>query len=382
MKNYDHIVVGLGTTGAFTCRTLAQRGKKVLGLDMHAPPHDQGSHHGQSRSIRRAYLEGTSYVPMVLRAWELWRQLEQDNRQQLLYKTGNLTIGPPESPALHGFFKSAEKYQIAHQQLSATETKRNWPTLNLPDHYVAGLEVEAGILRAEKGIKLALLHGTSEGATIHTSELATGWHEYPDKIEVHTTKSTYCSETVLFCADSGNLALLPQLAGQLSCRRVPVRWVTPENPGPFSLGNFPVNFWQVPTESAKEGEDYDEFYSLPILPGDKQLKIAPHNHLAPLTGESQSATIDTKEHEHLQKIIKRYLPSMAKLAPIHQLCRYTLTPDGNFMLGKVPGHQRAFCSVLGGHGFKFAPVLGEIFADLLCNQSPEFDLSLFDPTRF
>lgn len=380
MQTYDHIVVGLGTTGAFTCRTLASRGRKVLGLDTHSPPHHFGSHHGQSRSIRRAYLEGTSYVPMVLRAWQLWRQLERDNRQQLLYKTGNLTIGPPEAPALKGFFASAETYQIAYRQLSANETTRLWPVLNLPQHFSAGLEEEAGILRAEKAIKLALLNASEAGARLQTRQQVTGWQEYPDKIEVYSNQETYTADTVLFCADSGNLPLLPQLAPQLSVKRVPVRWVIPENSGAFSLGNLPVNFWQVAAAS-DQAEDYYEFYSLPILPGDDQLKLAPHNHLAPLTAKTQGDAITASEHAHLHALISRYLPSLADIQARYQVCRYTLTADGHFILGKVPLHERAFCSVLGGHGFKFGPVLGEIFSDLMSGSSPDFDLRLFDPAR-
>jgi len=105
LKPYDVIVVGLGTAGSATCMALAARGVSVLGLDAASPPHQRGSHHGESRSIRRAYLEGSAYVPMALRAWELWRKLEQKTGTRLLYSTPNLTLGPVDGPALagHGF---------------------------------------------------------------------------------------------------------------------------------------------------------------------------------------------------------------------------------------------------------------------------------------
>ena len=111
-RTYDFIVVGLGTAGSATTMTLARRGFNVLGIDMHRPPHSMGSHHGASRSVRRAYLEGTSYVPMALRSWELWRKLEKDSGQKLLVETGNLTIGPPDSPAVSGFMASAPAVDI------------------------------------------------------------------------------------------------------------------------------------------------------------------------------------------------------------------------------------------------------------------------------
>ena len=101
------IVIGLGTAGAATCMALAQRGVSVLGLDARHPPHRRGSHHGQSRSVRRAYLEGSAYLPMAQHAWEQWRKLERESGQKLLLTTGNLTLGLPEGPAVTGFLSSA-----------------------------------------------------------------------------------------------------------------------------------------------------------------------------------------------------------------------------------------------------------------------------------
>ena len=98
MPTYDVIVVGLGTAGSATCMALAARGVSVLGLDVAHPPHELGSHHGESRSIRRAYLEGSAYVPMAQRAWDLWRKLEWDTGTHLLSSTPNLTLGPVDGP--------------------------------------------------------------------------------------------------------------------------------------------------------------------------------------------------------------------------------------------------------------------------------------------
>lgn len=100
MSTYDFVIVGLGTVGSATCLSLARRGFSVLGIDARRPPHNMGSHHGASRSVRRAYMEGTAYVPMAMKSWELWRKLERDTGQKLLVKTGNLTIDPPEAPAV------------------------------------------------------------------------------------------------------------------------------------------------------------------------------------------------------------------------------------------------------------------------------------------
>jgi len=131
MRVYDVIVAGTGSAGSATCLELARQGERVLGLDASTPPHSLGSHHGRSRSLRRAYLEGTSYVPMALAAWELWRKLEHDVQETLLRTMGNQTIGRPEDSALTGFLRSAKTDEIPHEELTAAEVHRRWPALNL-----------------------------------------------------------------------------------------------------------------------------------------------------------------------------------------------------------------------------------------------------------
>src|ERR687886_423365 len=81
---YDAIIIGLGGMGSAAAYHLAGRGKRVLGLERFTPAHNQGSSHGQSRIIRQAYFEDPAYVPLVLRAYELWKKLEAESGWQLL----------------------------------------------------------------------------------------------------------------------------------------------------------------------------------------------------------------------------------------------------------------------------------------------------------
>ncbi|MEN8781975.1 MAG: FAD-dependent oxidoreductase, partial [Desulfobacterales bacterium] len=170
MNAYDVIIAGLGTVGSATAMELARRGHSVIGLDAFRPPHNRGSHHGQSRSIRRAYLEGTGYVPMALRAWELWRRLERDTGITLLVSTGNLTIGLPDGPAVKGFLASARAGNIPHQALTAAEVRKRWPQLAPSDALAAGLEVEAGLLFPELSITMLLNEAERAGAVLRFGE--------------------------------------------------------------------------------------------------------------------------------------------------------------------------------------------------------------------
>ena len=99
---YDTIIVGLGGMGSATAFQLASCGQRVLGLDQFTPPHRHGSSHGQSRVIRQAYFEDPAYVPLLLRAYELWRELENVSRKHLLTITGGLMLGREDSAVVAG----------------------------------------------------------------------------------------------------------------------------------------------------------------------------------------------------------------------------------------------------------------------------------------
>lgn len=380
---YDFIIAGLGAAGSATCMTLARRGFTVLGIDAYRPPHRLGSHHGASRSIRRAYLEGTSYVPMALRSWELWRRLEKDSGRNLLVKTGNLTIGPPESPAFSGFVASAQSYEIPHECLSAAEVRKRWPYLALPDTFVAGLEKEAGIIFPELSIATFLAEAEQAGADLVLDEPVERWDENRDSVHVHTGRARYQAGRLLVSAGARTNGLLFLPKGLLMPKRVPVHWLEAPQDERLHLGFFPVNFWQVPVEtSSASSGTFSEFYVLPVIGSDLRIKIAFHNELADWDPANPAREVSSGEVEKIRSVIAQFLPSLQRCPITSEVCLYTMTPDGHFYLGKRPGAKNVFGVGLAGHGFKFAPVLGEILADLLLERIPAVDLKLFSPNRF
>ena len=383
MATYDFIIVGLGTAGSAACLTLARRGFNVLGIDTYRPPHDMGSHHGSLRSVRRAYSEGTSYVPMALRSWELWRKLEKDSGQKLLVKTGNLTIGPPESPAISGFIASAQSHDIAHECLTAAEVRKRWPQLAPPDSFVAGLEKEAGIVFPEKSIATFLAEARKAGANLVVGERVDRWIERHDKVQVLTARKTYEADRLLVAAGAWANRLLGLPKSVLTPKRVPVHWIEAPKDKRFHLGNFPVNFWQIPTEkNMYTPQTYREFYTLPVIDQGTKVKAAFHNGLVDCDPDTLVREAVPDEILRVKEIISEFLPGLQQSPITSEVCLYSMTPDGHFYLGKIPGSTRVIGVGLAGHGFKFAPVLGEILADLMVDRPPSVDIELFSPKRF
>lgn len=383
MRHHDVIVVGLGTAGAATCMTLARRGVSVLGLDAYNPPHRMGSHHGRSRSVRRAYLEGTGYLPMALRSWEGWRQLEKDSGEQLLVTTGNLTLGLPDGPALSGFLASARTANIPHEVLSAGEVRKRWPQLEPPDDYAAGMETQAGIVFPERCIRVFLRMAQAAGADLHVDEWVTAWTTHADGIEVHTTRGGYTAGRLLIAAGAGSRSLLGSSANLLAPKRVPVHWIDVPNAAAYGLGELPVNFWQVPRGGTHDAADSNrEFYVLPVVEVGGRVKAAFHNGLADCDPEKPAPAVSAEEEAQIRSMLERFLPPLSGLPMTSETCIYTQTPDDHFILGALPENDNVFGVALAGHGFKFAPIVGQILADLIQGIAPAIDVDFFSPRRF
>jgi sarcosine oxidase len=320
---------------------------------------------------------------MALRSWELWRRLEKDSGQQLLVKTGNLTIGPPESPAVSGFMASAQSYAIPHECLTAAEVRKRWPQLALPDAFVAGLEKEAGIVFPEVSIATFLTEAKKAGADLIVDQQVYHWTENHGNVIVHTARDTYETGRLLISAGAWTNELLGLPDRQLMPKRVVVHWLEVSNDRQLRLGRFPVNFWQVPKENSPGApQTYREFYALPVLETPPRMKVAFHNGLVDCDPATLNRAVLAHEVETIKGVISQFLPGLQDCPITSEVCLYTLTPDGHFYLGKRPGSEYVFGVALAGHGFKFAPVLGEILADLLADIPPAVDIELFSPTRF
>lgn len=374
MKTYDVIVIGTGTAGAAACLELARRGARVLGIDAFSPPHKMGSHHGRSRSIRRAYLEGTAYVPMALHAWELWRKLERDTSETLLRPTGNLTLGRPDGSAVSGFLRSARTYNIPHEALDADEIRKRWPQLNPPDDFAGGLEIEAGVLFPELCIKTLLRQAETDGAVLHADDGVLSWSAEKGRVHITTRKGVYEAGRLIVTAGARTGKLLGDASPMLTPKRVVVHWLAPPSEDSWDLGLLPVNFWQMP--------DGFEMYSLPVTDAGGRVKFAAHNLLADCDPDTVDRAVSQEEQADARRLLGLYLPSLAKADMRSDACLYTLTPDGEFVLGPLPDNRDVIVGAFAGHGFKFAPVLGVLLAEMALDRSPSFDTAIFAPGRF
>ena len=377
---YDVIVVGLGAMGSASVDALARsspRGtpRRVLGIDRFSPPHGFGSSHGRTRIIREAYFEHPAYVPIVRRAFDLWRELERETGRTLYTKTRGITLGAPDGMLVRGARASVEQFLVPHRVLSATGVTRSFPGLQPLDDMVGVVEERAGVLFPEHCIAAMLQRAERAGAELKRDEAVVAWEDTGDGVTVRTTLGEYRGAQLVISGGAWSPTLVPELAGTLRVFRQPIYWFVPASrPEEFSAARCPVTLWEYAPGRV--------FYTLPDF-GDG-VKAAVHYEGHPVDPDNVNRGTSAEEQATVTDLLRRFMPHAKGHISESQVCLYTNTPDLHFIIDRHPAHAErvVVVSACSGHGFKFATAIGEIVADLVAEAKPRFDLSMFRMNRF
>jgi sarcosine oxidase len=372
---FDVIVAGVGGMGAQTCLRLAERGQRVLGLERFDIPHTLGSSHGVNRIIRLAYFEHPSYVPLLRRSYELWRDLERRAGEPLLFVTGSIDIGPAGSSIVSGSLASCRQHDLAHEQLVAGEVMRRFPGYNLPTDYEAVFQPDGGFVASERAIVAGVNLAMDNGAVIRAREPLIDYAPIAGGgVRVRTSKGVYDAGRLVLSAGAWIGDHVPVLRNTAVPERQVLGWFRPKIPAQFRLGTFPVSNLSC---------DLGHFYQFPEwhVPG---FKMGLYHHLRE-TGHADNLSRDPTPADEavLREGLRRYFPEADGDCLALRACLFTNTPDEHFIIDTLPDFAEVVvASPCSGHGYKFAAVMGEILADLAMNRRPAFDLSLFRLGRF
>jgi sarcosine oxidase len=376
MQHYDAIVVGLGAMGSATLYHLARRGRRVLGIEQFAAGHSMGSSHGDSRIIRETYFEHPLYVPLVRRAHELWRELEEQSGASLMTITGGLMIGPRDGAVVSGTLRSAEEHDLPHEILSPGEVSDRFPAFRLSEGLVAVFDPRAGFLDPEACNRAHLELARDSGAETHFNEALIDWIVDGERVRVKTGSGSYTADRMVLCAGAWNGRLVPDLELPLTVERQAVFWLEPErDTAQYDVVRFPIYAYEY-----RAGEIC---YGFPRLPRGVKASVM-HSGKILTDLDSVERTVDEAEVNPLRAALRPVLPDLSK-APVREssVCLFTNTPDHDFIIDSHPFvPQVLISSPCSGHGFKFASAIGEIQADLLTKGKTEFDLSPFRIDRW
>jgi sarcosine oxidase len=373
MSGYDAVVIGLGAMGSAALCQLARRGLRVLGLERHQPGHPFGSSHGLTRIIRLGYFEHPSYVPLLRRAYELWRELEAETGRPLLHVTGILELGAPESSVVAGTLHAARLHGLPHEVLDAGAVMRRFPAFRVPDEFVGVLQADGGYLDAEPAILAHIGLAQAAGAEVRNQITVQRIETGPSTARIVTGSGTIETPTAIVTAGAWTKTLLPQLPAPLRVTRQVVTWFEPREPDLFAPERFPVFL----LESA-----HGIHYGFPLQPDG--VKIAKHFHAdETVDPERYDRAISAADEALIRPALAEHLPAAAGRLRAGMTCLYTMTPDGDFVIDRLPGSPHVIvASPCSGHGFKFAGVIGEALAELAADGATRHDLSRFQLARF
>ena len=355
MNSYDVIVIGTGGIGSAAAFHLARRGARVLGLDRFPGGHANGSSHGETRIIRKAYFEHADYVPLLEHAYVLWRELEDQSGETLFRQVGLVEAGPRDGRLVGGVKGTAHRRELIVKDIARTDFGSRFP-FALAAGEVAVFEKEAGFLFVERCVLAHLRLAAAAGAEIVSGEPVVAWRATGDGVVVETAWQRYTASRLVITAGAWAAGLLADLAAPLTVRRKHLHWYACGDPRYGADNGCPCFFYETPAGL---------FYGFPEVNGGG-VKVAEHTGgtdvADPLTDDK---AIDPQDRARVEAFIRDYLPGVSTTPVRHAVCYYTMSPDEHFIVDRHPRHATiAFVAGLSGHGFKFASVLGEIMADL------------------
>jgi sarcosine oxidase len=374
MAAFDVAVIGLGAMGSAALRNLARRGARVVGIERFAPGHDRGSSHGETRIIRLGYFEHPSYVPLLRRTYELWRELEAECRRPFVHITGIAEIGPPDGEVVAGTLRASRQHGLPHEVLDAAEVMRRFPAFRIPPNYVGVVQPDGGFLEVEPSIEAMLALAKAAGAELRTGEVVRAIKPSANGVRIDTDRGAIDAGTVIVAAGPWVAKLLPDLPVKLRVTRQVQAWFEPADASPFAAGRFPVFLLE---------SRHGVHYGFPPH-GGRAVKVAKHHHAdQAVDPDTLDRTVSAADEALIRSALADHIPAANGRMIAAKTCLYTVTPDHDFIIDTLSGQPNVIvASPCSGHGFKFAPVIGEVLGDFAIDGASRHDISRFRLGRF
>lgn len=372
MRRYDVIVIGCGAMGSSASYSLTNRGLRVLTLEQFQLAHGLGSSHGKTRVTRSAYYEDPRYVPLLKKAFSLWRDLERQWRREIMRLTGGLMIGPEDGEVVPGVLASARSHGLPHRKLSAKEAEEEFPAFKIEDGYSAIYEDNAGILFPEECVRAFVELARKDGCEFKFGEKVRSWNRNGDALEVRTDGDVYSADKMVLCAGAWTGKLLGGILPLTVERQVPF-WFSSGGEARYTTGQMPVFIMEE-----SPGQFY---YGIPDV--GHGVKVARHHQGATVDPDKVNSEVTEADSAPVERFVSKILPGLKLPHESATTCLYTNTPDLNFALGLHPeDSDLTVISACSGHGFKFASVMGEIAADLATAGKSGLNISFLGLDRF
>jgi sarcosine oxidase len=368
----EYVVVGLGALGSAAAWQLARHGASVVGLEQFELGHARGASHDTSRIIRHSY-HTPAYVDLTFAAYDDWADLESVSGESLVTITGGIDLFPPDAAIpMDTYTSSMDAANVAYDVLTVAETSQRWPQFVLPPGTTVLYQARTGIVPAGRGTAAMQRMAVAAGALLRANSPVTGLVDHGGSVEVEAGGVTYRCRRVIVTADAWTNDVLGHLGVTvpLTVLQEQVTYLEPDDPSAFAATRFPVWIWM----------DDPSFYGFPCY-GAATIKSAEDCGGHPVDPHTRSGAVEPAAQARLTGFLAELLPSAGSRVVNSKTCLYTLTPDRDFAVGALPGHDGVIVGLGAAHGMKFAPTLGRLLAEVAVAGHSDTDLAAFDLGR-
>lgn len=373
MTDFRVGVLGLGGIGSAAAYWASRRvGGDVIGAEQFELGHNRGGSEDHSRIIRLSY-HTPGYVELAKSAYEAWEQVEVDSGEPLVLRTGGLDLAPVNAAiGLDDYRSSMAAAQVRFEELDAGEVMGRWPQWKLDDDVTALFQEKSGIVMAARANATHRRLAVENGATLMDGSEVSGIRDVDGEVEIVVDGKPVRVGSLIVAAGAWTAPILAGLGIRLPLEVTLEQVVYLESPNPLSFhpSRFPIWIWM----------DEPSFYGFPVF-GEPAVKIAWDR--CEIITDAHSRSFDPREDvtQAVADFASRHLPRAAGPVRVAKTCLYTLTPDRDFIVDRVPGTENVFMAVGAGHAFKFASLLGKVLVDLALDGSTTEDITPFRADR-
>ena len=379
-RDYQYIVLGLGGLGSGAAYWLARRaGSDVLGIEQFELGHGRGESQDHSRIIRLSY-HTPAYVRLAKRSYDTWAALEGDAKESVVLKTGGLDVAPRQAAIdLGTYTDSLTTCGVPFEALDADEIMRRWPQWRLTDAHHGIYQSESGIAMAARANAAHQRMARAHGATLLDRTPVEGLRSVNGAVEVRAGGVTYQCQSLVVAAGPWSAHVLNLIAGAggrgstsiaLEVTQEQVTYFSSPHLSTFAPDRFPIWIWM----------DDPCFYGFPVF-GEPATKAARDAGGRPVTADSRTFDPDRDQVRAVEAFLARHLPDALGPVLYTKTCLYTLTPDRDFVIDRLPDHPNVWMAIGAGHAFKFASLIGRILSELAIDGSTPSDIAAFSLTR-
>jgi len=354
--DWDAIVIGLGGIGSGAAYWLSRSlGAGVLGLEQFELGHDRGASADHSRIIRLSYHR-PDYVRLARRAYETWEVVEREAGERVVTVTGGLDLWPSGAAIPSSdYVDSLTVEGVPFELLDGPEIRHRWPQWRLADDVTGLWQARGGLADPFKGNAAHRRLAAANGATLRDRTTVLALRDAAGEVDVVTDAATYRTPRVVLAADAWTNRLLDSVGRRLPLQvtKEQVTYFACPDPAAFAPDRFPVWIWM----------DDPSFYGFPTY-GEAGPKVAQDCGGQPVDPDRRSFDRDEAAFARVTGFVDRHLPGAAGPPLYTKTCLYTLTPERDFVVDRLPDLPAVVVVLGAGHGYKFASVLGRIAAEL------------------